>query len=115
MSMKSNSPSERLAVCSWSLQPASPADLSAKLESTGIRRVQLALDPLRESPGTWGQAAALFRQKGITLVSGMFGCVGEDYSTLETIRRRAALRPTRRGSRTGPISGPQPRWRSSSG
>jgi len=30
MNMKSNSLSERLAVCSWSLQPASPADLVAK-------------------------------------------------------------------------------------
>ena len=38
MSMKNNSLTERLAVCSWSLQPANPADLAAKLESTGIRR-----------------------------------------------------------------------------
>jgi sugar phosphate isomerase/epimerase len=93
MNMKSNSLSERLAVCSWSLQPASPADLVAKLESTGIRRVQLALDPLRHSPAVWGETAALFRQKGITTVSGMFGCVGEDYSTLETIRATGGLAP----------------------
>src|ERR1035441_6146690 len=93
MSMKNNSQIERLAVCSWSLQPASPADLAAKLESTGIRRVQLALDPLRDAPGGWGEAAALFRQKGITIVSGMFGCVGEDYSTLETIRVTGGLAP----------------------
>ena len=91
--MKSNSLSERLAVCSWSLQPASPADLVAKLESTGIRRVQLALDPLRESSKVWGKTAALFRQKGITIVSGMFGCVGEDYSTLETIRMTGGIAP----------------------
>ena len=93
MSMKNNSLSDRLAVCSWSLQPASPADLVAKLESTGIRRVQLALDPLRESPGVWGETVALFRQKGITTVSGMFGCVGEDYSTLETIRMTGGIAP----------------------
>ncbi len=91
MNMKSNSLSERLAVCSWSLQPASPADLVAKLESTGIRRVQLALDPLRDSPKAWGKTADLFRKKGITIVSGMFGCVGEDYSTLETIRLTGGL------------------------
>ena len=91
--MKNNSLTERLAVCSWSLQPASPADLVAKLESTGIRRVQLALDPLRDSPGAWGETAALFRQKGITLVSGMFGCVGEDYSTLQTIRVTGGIAP----------------------
>ena len=93
MNMKSNSLIERLAVCSWSLQPESPADLVAKLESTGIRRVQLALDPLRDSPKIWGETAALFRQKGITIVSGMFGCVGEDYSTLETIRVTGGIAP----------------------
>jgi L-ribulose-5-phosphate 3-epimerase len=93
MNMKSNSLSERLAVCSWSLQPESPADLVAKLESTGIRRIQLALDPLRDSPKIWGETAALFRQKGITIVSGMFGCVGEHYSTLETIRVTGGIAP----------------------
>ena len=91
--MKNNSLSERLAVCSWSLQPASPADLVAKLESTGIRRVQLALDPLRDAPKVWGKTAALFREKGIATVSGMFGCVGEDYSTLETIRATGGIAP----------------------
>ena len=93
MNMKNNSLTGRVAVCSWSLQPASPADLMAKLESTGIRRVQLALDSLRDSPGVWGEALTLFRQKGITMVSGMFGCVGEDYSTLETIRLTGGIAP----------------------
>jgi sugar phosphate isomerase/epimerase len=93
MKMKNNSLTKRLAVCSWSLQPASPADLVAKLEGTGIRRVQLALDPLRDSPGVWGETVALFRQKGITTVSGMCGCVGEDYSTLETIRLTGGIAP----------------------
>src|ERR1019366_7370912 len=91
--MQNNTLTERLAVCSWSLQPASPADLVAKLESTGVQRVQLALDPLRDTPGAWGETAALFRQKGITTVSGMFGCVGENYSTLETIRATGGLAP----------------------
>jgi sugar phosphate isomerase/epimerase len=91
--MKNKSLTERLAVCSWSLQPASPVDLAAKLETTGIRRVQLALDPLRDSPKVWGETAALFRHKGITIVSGMFGCVGEDYSTLETIRLTGGIAP----------------------
>ena len=78
--------SERLAVCSWSLQPASPQDLITKLAATGIRRVQLALDPLRESPKIWGETENLFRANGITIVSGMVACVGEDYSTLDSIR-----------------------------
>jgi sugar phosphate isomerase/epimerase len=93
MSIKNESLVERLAVCSWSLQPASPQDLIAKLQATGIRRVQLALDPLRETPGIWGETADLFRQNGLTVVSGMFGCVGEDYSTLDTIRVTGGIAP----------------------
>ena len=93
MSTKSNPLTKRLAVCSWSLQPASPQDLIAKLQATGIRRVQLALDPLRERPDVWGETAALLRQGGVTIVSGMFGCVGEDYSTLETIRATGGIAP----------------------
>ena len=81
----------RLAVCSWSLQPSDPMDLVEKLQATGISRLQLALDPLRESPGVWDQAATLFRQHHLTLMSGMFGCVGEDYSTLATIRQTGGL------------------------
>ena len=83
----------RLAVCSWSLQPASPQDLITKLEATGVRRVQLALDPLREAPALWGSTAKLFQSAGITIVSGMFGCVGEDYSTLDSIRVTGGIAP----------------------
>ena len=83
----------RLAVCSWSLQPADPEDLVAKLEQTGIRRVQLALDPLREQPDSWGACAELFARKGIHIVSGMFGCVGEDYSSLDSIRVTGGIAP----------------------
>jgi sugar phosphate isomerase/epimerase len=91
--MKNGPLTDRVAVCSWSLQPANPQDLIKKLQATGIRRVQLALDPLRETPGVWGGTAALLRQNGVAIVSGMFGCVGEDYRTLETIRRTGGIAP----------------------
>jgi sugar phosphate isomerase/epimerase len=91
--MKSHPLTDRVAVCSWSLQPANPQDLIKKLQATGIHRVQLALDPLREAPGVWGETAALFRRNGITIVSGMFGCMGEDYSTLDTIRLTGGIAP----------------------
>lgn len=84
---------QRLAVCSWSLQPASPQDLISKLQETGLRRVQLALDPLRDDPAGWRQTPELLRQADIRIASGMFGCVGEDYSTLETIRLTGGLAP----------------------
>ena len=86
-------PSSRLAVCSWSLQPSSPQDLITKLAGTGVRRVQLALDPLRNDPAIWGKAPELLEQAGISIVSGMFGCVGEDYTTLETIRATGGIAP----------------------
>lgn len=84
---------DRLAVCSWSLQPANPEQLIDALRSIGVPRVQLALDPLRESPEAWGRTGELFVRHGITIVSGMFGTVGEDYSTLESIRQTGGLVP----------------------
>jgi len=91
--MNAPSRNQRLAVCSWSLQPTSPQDLIARLQQTGIRRVQLALDPLRDDPVAWGATPELLSQAGISIVSGMFGCVGEDYSTLETIRVTGGFAP----------------------
>jgi L-ribulose-5-phosphate 3-epimerase len=84
---------DRLAVCSWSLQPSNPQELTEKLKQTGIKGVQLALDPLRENPGVWGKAPQQLRENGFTIVSGMFGCVGEDYSTLESIRKTGGVAP----------------------
>jgi sugar phosphate isomerase/epimerase len=84
---------DRLAVCSWSLQPASPQDLAARVAETGLRQVQLALDPVREVPAIWGKAKDVLRGKGIAILSGMFGCVGEDYTSLESIRRTGGIAP----------------------
>ncbi|HKI67943.1 MAG TPA: sugar phosphate isomerase/epimerase family protein, partial [Verrucomicrobiae bacterium] len=91
--MKSPSIQERLAVCSWSLEPISPEDLIQKLRATGIFRVQLELDPLRDCPKVWGNTEKLFRENGITIVSGMARCLGEDYSTLESIRLTGGIAP----------------------
>lgn len=85
--------SSRLAVCSWSLRPDSPAALAAHLLSLEIPRVQLALDPLREKPEIWGGCADVFAREGIAIASGMFGTVGEDYSTLETIKATGGIVP----------------------
>jgi sugar phosphate isomerase/epimerase len=83
----------RLAVCSWSLQASTPQQLAERLQATGISRTQLALDPLRENPAVWSETEAVLKQAGITIVSGMFGCVGEDYSTLDTIRQTGGIAP----------------------
>lgn len=83
----------RLAVCSWSLQPTGPAHLVQQLQAIGLNRIQIDLDPLREQPAVWGEAQELFIRNGIDVVSGMFRTVGEDYSTLESIRRTGGLVP----------------------
>jgi L-ribulose-5-phosphate 3-epimerase len=83
----------RLAVCSWSLQPKDPRDLLAQLQAIGIKRAQIALDPLRESPAIWGGLSELCAVNDVTLVSGMFGTLGEDYLTLESIQRTGGVVP----------------------
>jgi len=86
--------SHRLGVCSWSLEPDSAEDLLDKLGRTGLRRVQIALDPLRENPGgKWAGFAELSARRGVTSVSGMMGMIGEDYSTLDSIRRTGGVVP----------------------
>ena len=91
--MTNDSLTARLAVCSWSLQATSLRELVAKLQETAFNPVQLALDPLREAPHLWRETTALFQQHNIAIVSGMFGCVGEDYSTLDTIRLTGGIAP----------------------
>jgi sugar phosphate isomerase/epimerase len=83
----------RLAVCSWSLQPDTPEALIAQLREIGLSRVQLALDPLRDNPDIWDKTPELFAAAGIEIASGMFGTIGEDYTTLETIRETGGVLP----------------------
>ncbi len=84
----------RLAVCSWSLEPSSADDLLKKLAATGLRRVQIALDPIRENKnGAWSDLAAKSAAQSVAFVSGMMGTIGEDYKTLESIRRTGGVVP----------------------
>jgi sugar phosphate isomerase/epimerase len=85
--------SKRLAVCSWSLQPQSPQQLIEQLKVIGIPRVQIALDPIRSEPATWGNFASLAKEQGISIASGMFGTIGEDYTTMETIKQTGGIVP----------------------
>jgi sugar phosphate isomerase/epimerase len=63
----------------------------------GIGTVQLALGPiLDEQPGWTPDAFDELRRAGFELASGMLAFPGEDYSTLETIRRTGGLRPDER-------------------
>jgi len=91
--MKNMDINQRLAVCSWSLQPANPGQLVEHLKTIGIPRVQIALDPIREQPQVWGKVSELFARNKIEIVSGMIATVGEDYSTPETIRLTGGVVP----------------------
>ena len=75
-----------VAVCSWSLQAQGPAQLIELVRATGATAVQLALVPLIENPTVWGDTFAMLADAQIEVVSGMLETVGEDYSSLESIR-----------------------------
>jgi sugar phosphate isomerase/epimerase len=91
--MNASSLTERLAVCSWSLQPESPLQLIDRLKDTGLSKVQIALDPIRSQPAAWGGVTAAFRENGLAMVSGMMVTEGEDYSTMETIKATGGVVP----------------------
>ena len=84
---------KRIGVCSWSLKPKHPEQLVQAIKGLGIAKTQLALSLLANEPGTWGQAIAQLRGAGIEVVSGMFQPIGEDYSTLNTIRATGGVVP----------------------
>lgn len=86
---------ERLGCCSWSLQPDSPEDLALKLRAIGVKRVQLALEPLRS--GRWALKPTLdaLAHVGVEIRSGMMETTGEDYSTLASIAITGGIRPDR--------------------
>jgi sugar phosphate isomerase/epimerase len=88
-----HNPVDRLAVCSWSLRPRGPEELAEALHAADVRRVQLALDPLREGLWSVGRTRAVLRDAGVALVSGMMTTKGEDYTTLESIRVTGGVRP----------------------
>lgn len=83
----------RIGVCSWSLQPASPAELAARAGEVWVRHVQLALDPLRRGDWSVDDLRSSFEASGLSVLSGMMEMKDEDYSTLETIRETGGVRP----------------------
>jgi sugar phosphate isomerase/epimerase len=83
----------RLGVCSWSLRPTGPEDLAAKINACGVRGVQLALDPVRRGAWDERQTRGALDAAGVSVLSGMMEMAGEDYSTLDTIKRTGGVRP----------------------
>ncbi len=69
--------------------PGRLAEILGRLE---IPAVQLALVPVVTEPSVWGDAAEILTEAGIRVMSGMLAMAGEDYSTLDSIRRTGGVR-----------------------
>jgi sugar phosphate isomerase/epimerase len=67
--------------------------LAERVPACGLSHVQLALDPIRI--GEWDELVCveILAAAGVTVRSGMMAMRGEDYSTLESIRRTGGVRP----------------------
>ncbi|MFN0244027.1 MAG: sugar phosphate isomerase/epimerase family protein [Planctomycetota bacterium] len=86
-------PSTVLGVCSWSLRARTPAELARSVRSVGVAHVQLALDPLRTGAWSLDDTRRELERAAIHVRSGMIGMRGEDYSTLDSIRKTGGVRP----------------------
>lgn len=82
-----------IGVCSWSLKPNSCADLIDSLNKLSINSVQLALDPIVHNQWDREKTLEQLAGAGISIRSGMITTIGEDYTTLESIRESGGLRP----------------------
>jgi sugar phosphate isomerase/epimerase len=94
---------ERVGVCSWSWR-LPIRDVAAQMEKAGVKGIHLALGPFIAPDGRHGaaegaEAWAFVKGKVASgewkLMSTMIGFVGEDYTTLETIRETGGIVPDR--------------------
>ena len=96
-------PAERIGVCSWSWREPM-AGVVREMASADVKGIHLALGPFiapdeRHGAAEGAAALALVKDKIAkgewVLFSTMIGTVGEDYSTLETIRETGGIVPDR--------------------
>jgi L-ribulose-5-phosphate 3-epimerase len=83
----------QFGICSWSTHPKDPADLAGRLKGLGLDKMQLHLQPVYQMPEVWSDVQAYLKSQGMTVVSGMFGTAGEDYTSLDTIRQTGGFIP----------------------
>ena len=83
-----------IGVCSWSLQPSDIAELVERVKPLGLQHVQLALGPLLTlDDKRKHQELGHLRASGLSLTGGMIAFPGEDYSTIDAIRRTGGFVP----------------------
>ena len=92
---------ERVGVCSWSWH-ADMKEVAAQMEKSGVRGIHLALGPFiapdgrhggAESAETWAFVKGKVAKGEWVVMSTMIGMVGEDYTTLATIRKTGGIVP----------------------
>jgi len=66
--------------------------LARKVKTVGLSAVQLALDPLRVGEWNVAETVSMLQAAGIDVRSGMMRTRGEDYTTLESIKRTGGVR-----------------------
>lgn len=88
-------------MCSWSFRKPL-REVAAEMDKMGIKGIHLALGPFIHADGRHGDAESAdtfaFVKEQIksgkwNLMSTMIGTVGEDYSTLETIKKTGGIVP----------------------
>ncbi len=84
---------EQFGVCSWSMRPESPQQMADILGELGLKKLQLALVPHRDDAGIVDGMPEALASIGAKIVSGMFGTIGEDYSTMEIIKKTGGVVP----------------------
>ena len=92
---------ERVGVCSWSWK-LPMREVIAEMEKNGIKGVNLALMPFiendkyhggSETPETWQWLKDKVAKGEIKVMSTMISTVGEDYTTIDTIRKTGGIVP----------------------
>jgi sugar phosphate isomerase/epimerase len=84
---------EQIGLCSWSMLPRDAGHMAAMLEELGVKKLQLGLVPHRDDAGIVDGVPEALARIGARVVSGMFGTIGEDYTTMGTIRRTGGIVP----------------------
>lgn len=84
---------EQIGLCSWSMLPRDAGHMAAIMEELGVRKLQLGLVPHRDDAGLVDGVPEALARIGARVVSGMFGTIGEDYTTMEAIRRTGGIVP----------------------
>ena len=83
-----------IGVCSWSLRPKDLGELVGHMEALGLQHVQLALRPvLFLDDKRKHQELGHLRSAGVTITAGMIEFPGEDYASIDIIRRTGGYVP----------------------